>query len=729
MLSAPVLRQSGTGVRALLHRFAPLSGILVILFLTHAAFADLPAVRFDRLTPLGASVGTTVDAEIAGADIEEVKSLWFEHPGLSAVAVEGKDKHFRISVAADVPAGTYDVRLVGRWGISNPRLFAVTRGLKDIVEIEPNNEKAKAQLIQVNSAVAGMSDGNNEDVFVFRATAKQRIVIDCQAGKLDSQMDATMALASADGKTIATSSDYNGRDPLIAFIAPADGDYILRVFDLSYRGGHPYRLLVTDKPYVMSLSPRVVQTGKTVEMTVIGHNLGAKASRSTLSIEDGLPFDELRFSYTARTDVVSKGTYQFREHPTDHSVLPTAATSTLTGVQIRPPFDDVVNSFPVVVTDSPVILEAEPNNDKSKPQIVALPLSLSGRFDSARDADWFEFEVKESGSYAIDVYCERIRGYADPYVVIVDDQEKRVQEFDDFGHRINAFDGHLRDPVGTINLTEKKKYRALVQDRYRRGGNQYQYVLSIRKAEPDFQVAVIHSVNPGPAATNLWRGGAAYLDVVVNQQEGFNGEIVLAASDLPGGVHATPMVVNNNSRGVFVLWADENAADFAGPIKLIATAKRGNEILRHEVRAYTRVWSSGLNSTRPTRDLIISVRDGSPFRLECLTDRVEVEAGKPIELKLRLVRRWADFKGDVTIKSLTFPNNFSMSDSAFKGKTSEIALAINTQGNLQPGQYTLVVIGQAQVPFNKDPKAKDKPNTLVSLPSRPVNVIVKAKAK
>ncbi len=703
--------------------------VTLLVVMPVSAEAEVPSIRFDRLTPLGASAGSTVDVEIAGADIEDVKSLWFDHPGFSAEPIAEKERWFRVAVAGDVPAGTYDVRLVGRWGVSNPRLFAVTHGLADVGETEPNNEPGQAQTISVNSAVAGMSDGNNEDVFRFAAKAGLRIVLDCQAGKLDSMMDATMSLSAADGKLLASSSDFSGRDPLIDFVAPADGDYLVRVYDLSYRGGFPYRLLVTDKPHVESVFPSAVQAGQTVELTAIGRNFGAGASESAWR-EGDLPYVEQRFPFAAPADVLATGSYRFDEHPTTHSVLPTAATCTLTGVQFRPPLDDAINSQTLLVTDLSVTIEAEPNDTLDQPQPVALPLCVSGRFDRPRDADWFEFEVPESGQYGFDVYCERINGRADPYLVVVDDQGNRVNELDDFGHRMNAFDGHLRDPVGMVGLTEKKKYRVLVQDRYRRGGARYQYVLTVRKQQPDFYPAVIHSQNPGPGGTTVWRGGCVYLDVVIHQQQGYGDEITLTAEDLPTGLHVAPTVINNNSRGVLVLWADDDAPDFVGPIKLFATGRRDEDTLRREVRAYTRVWTdAGMNSSRPTRDLVVAIRDSAPYRLEWANDRVEVEAGKAAELKLRLTRRWPDFTSDVTIQSLSFPGNFQMSNTSISSGQMEISISVTVQNGTRPGDYTLAVLGQAQVPFNKDPTAKDRPNTLVSLPSRPVTLVVKAAEK
>lgn len=693
-----------------------------------AVQAELPSIRFDRLTPLGAAAGSSVEAEIAGAEIDEVRSLWFDHPGLSAEPIEGKDRKFRIQVAADVPPGTYDVRLVGRWGVSNPRLFAVDHGLVDQLDTEPNNVPAQAQAVSVNCAVAGMSDGNNEDLFRFSAKAGQRIVIDCQAGKLDSLMDATMSLSTAEGKLLASSSDHHGRDPLIDFVAPADGEYLIRLYDLSYRGGFPYRLRITDKPHVETIFPRAVQVGQNVDLVVLGRNLGEAATISSWH-EAELPYQERIFAFSAPADPSALTNFSFQAHPTDHSVLPTAATCTLSGLQFQLAADGPASPQTLLLSDTPVTVEAEPNDNQDEPQVVSLPLVVSGRFDRSRDADWYQFEVSETGSYGFDVYCERINGRADPYLVVVDDKGNRVNELDDFGHRINAFDGHLRDPVGMINLTEKRTYRVLVQDRYRRGGARYQYVLAVRKAQPDFYAAVIHSQNPGPGGTNIWRGGSVSLDVVIHQHHGYNEPITITAENLPSGIHLQPTVINNNSRGTLVIWADDNAADFVGPIRLIATGKRGEETLRREVRSYTRVWNDpGMSSSRPTRELVVAVRDSAPYRLEWASNRLDVEAGKTVDAKLKLIRRWPDFEAQLTVQPLAFPGNFKLSNTDFSGDQTELTLPITVQAGTRPGDYTLCVLGQAQVPFNKDAAAANRPNTLVSLPSQPLTLTVIAPA-
>ncbi|MBN9119398.1 MAG: hypothetical protein J0I06_09605 [Planctomycetes bacterium] len=284
----------------------------------------------------------------------------------------------------------------------------------------------------------------------------------------------------------------------------------------------------------------------------------------------------------------------------------------------------------------------------------------------------------------------------------------------------------LRDPQGAVNLSAKKKYRVLVQDRYRRGGARYQYVLVIRKAQPDFYPAVIHHQNPGPGGTTVRKGGATYLDVIVHNKEGFNGSVVITAEGLPKGLHIAPTTINNDTRGVLVLWADKDAPEWVGPIKLTAVGKSGTDTITREVRPYTRVWNStDLNSSRPTRELVVAVAgETSPFAIAPAVERVEVEAGKKVELRVRCERIWPDVKSPVTLIPLSFPNPIKMGTVNVAADKSDATVTLEAQANARPGEYTVAITGQAQVPFAKDPKANARPNTLVPLPSRPITVVV-----
>lgn len=714
--------------------------IVVALDDGQAIRAELPAIRFDRLTPLGAAAGSTVEVQTAGRDTEDLQALTFDHPGLTAEPLEGG--RFKVSVAAEVPEGTYDARLVGRYGVSNPRLFAVNRSLGDVAEQEPNDTLAQSQAVALESAVNGLCDVNGQDGFRFSARRSERITIVCLAQKLDSELDATLNVMDSTGRILATSGDYLGRDPLVDFVAPADGDYVAVVHDLVYRGGYPYRLLITRRPWVENVFPRAVEAGKPVELLALGSNLAPAGVTGSAVVPvpvngppvpaEGPAFEKFRFNFTPAGD---PDAYQFLEHPTGHSVLPTAATFTLRGLQARVPLaGGALNPQPLLLADGPVTVEAEPNDDPSQPQAVSLPATVSGRFDRPRDGDWFQIEPAEDGTYAVEVYSERIAVQADPFVVVNDDSGNRIAEFDDFGPRINAFDGHLRDPEGSVNLSKGKTYRVLVQDRYGRGGPRFQYVLAIRRPVPDFFAAVIHSENPGPSGTTIGRGGSACLDIVLQRRDGFGEPITLTAEGLPPGLHAAPTTIHGDTRGVFVFWADADAPEWNGTLRLLATGTRidmagGQDgrrtALSHEVRSFTRVWNiANVSSSRPTRQHALAIRGLAPYSLRIEPDRIEVGSGKTAALKLVATRNWPEFTEKIRAIPLAFPGNFQMPEVEIPAGQTEAALAILVQGGTRLGDNTLVVQGQAQVPFDKDPQATDRPLTLVSMPSRPVTITV-----
>ncbi|HUQ70782.1 MAG TPA: PPC domain-containing protein [Planctomycetaceae bacterium] len=684
--------------------------------------ADLPTPRLDVLQPAGVAAGSAVEVTITGPDLEGCETLLCGHPGLKAELV--KERTFKLTAAGDVPPGTYDVYASGRFGVSNPRLLHVTRGMTDVAEVEPNNNASSAQAVAMNVALNGQADGNNQDFFRFPLKAGQRVTLDCLSARLETEMDPLLALFAADGRQVATNADYHGRDPLIDFVAPADGDYVVEVRDLTYRGGYPYRLLIHDRPRVEQVFPRVAKAGQTVELTAFGANLGDGAQRSEFAITE-TPLDRRPVAFTASNDLLPLGLFRYRQHPLAHSVLPTAATCTIVGEQFLP-FE--ADPCVMVVTDLDPQLEQEPNDAKDSPQKVVLPTILSARFDKPRDVDWYSFDTDDAGgTYGFDIYAERIDGHCDPYLALYDENGNRFFELDDFGHRMSAFDGHLRDPAGQTNLPGKKTIRMMVQDRYQRGGVRTQYVLSIRKATTDVFAAAIHNQNTAAGLT-VWQGGATHLDVVLHHVDGGDKfPVTITAENLPQGVHALPMVITNNTRGSLVLWSDDSAPVVTAPIKLLAMSEHGDRELRREVRPYTRAYQQV--GSRPMREQMLAVRERAPYSLRLEPERITVEAGKPAALKLHLTRFWPEFTNAVNFQPLNFPGQFQLGNGTINAGQTEATVSITVQPNTPPGDYTLTVLGQAQVPFHKDPNEQTRPMTLVPMPSRPVTITVTAAAK
>src|SRR5207248_7906705 len=82
---------------------------------------------------------------------------------------------FQVSIGGDVPVGNYDVRLVSKWGVSNPRTFVVGDQI-EVLEKEPNNDVEQAQRVPLGCVVNGaITAPNDVDYYVFAGKKGQRV--------------------------------------------------------------------------------------------------------------------------------------------------------------------------------------------------------------------------------------------------------------------------------------------------------------------------------------------------------------------------------------------------------------------------------------------------------------------------------------------------------------------------------------------------------------------------
>src|SRR5204862_3275311 len=95
------------------------------------------------------------------------------HPGRTGTALaeepnrispQGRtiDGKFKVTVAADVPSGLYEVRAAGYFGVTNARRFAVS-DREEVADKEPNNDLATAQETPAGAVTNGTLDAPNYD--------------------------------------------------------------------------------------------------------------------------------------------------------------------------------------------------------------------------------------------------------------------------------------------------------------------------------------------------------------------------------------------------------------------------------------------------------------------------------------------------------------------------------------------------------------------------------------
>jgi hypothetical protein len=679
--------------------------------------AELPLIRLDRIFPLGGQADSTVLLEIAGKDLDEVKSLHFDHPGFKAVLV--KPNQFKVTIGPKVPQGTYEIRAVGKYGISGSRLFAVSTGLTEVSEKEPNDSADQAQVVPMNCAVNGTSDPNGDDFFRFPAKKGERITIDCQAFRLDSTLRASLTLSDTAGKQLTQSKPYYHRtDPLLDFVAPAAGQYVLRLHDFTFAGGLPYRLVISNRPHLESAFPPVVTPGQKTELTLLGRNLpGGK--EDSQAIVQGLALEKLKVAYQTPRDPAARLRFDFLIHPE-------SPTLTVRGFQIRPRgLEKALNPVTLLYADVPITLEQEPNDRADKAQAVKLPTLICGRFDKPGDADWYSFSLKAGEAVDLRLYCERLEMMGDPFLLITDAKGNELATFDDTGINFNSLAQFHRDPVGVFRAPAAGTYRVMVQERYRRGGPRFGYVLHLGKPEPDFYPVVFHETNPDPSCPVVRQGGSAFYELCLNRRN-FGGPVTVEAEGLPKGVACPPVHVSPQSEFANVVFtAAADAPEWEGAVRLKAWALIDGKRLERPVRCSQRRWAiANINTSRVCWEICLAVRSQAPYGLKAPAEKVTVAAGKTLAVKVTVQRHWTDFKGKVQLIGLNLPPGFQVPTTELAADKTEVAVPIQVAANVPPGTYSVVLRGDGQVPFSRDPRAAIKPKVRVADPATPVTVVV-----
>ncbi|PYJ06819.1 MAG: hypothetical protein DME25_05520 [Verrucomicrobia bacterium] len=252
------------------------SFLFTLLFGQGLLLAQLPVARLLTVFPPGGKAGSQFEVALTGADLDEANQLHFSNPGIAAKQKIGENglpeaNKFVVCIATNVTPGVYEARVVGRFGISNPRAFVVG-DLPEVIALTTNNSPAKAAPISLPTRKG------------------ERVLIECKGREIDSRMDAALALYHAAGKELERSRSGG----LLDFTPAADGEYLLKVCDFLFRGGgeYFYRLTVSTGPHIDFIFPPAGLAGTKGKYLLYGRNLpgGAPAKVSTV---DEKPLDQL----------------------------------------------------------------------------------------------------------------------------------------------------------------------------------------------------------------------------------------------------------------------------------------------------------------------------------------------------------------------------------------------------------------------------------------------------
>lgn len=163
---------------------------------------------------------------------------------------EAGDTHVEVELMLPEGFGgqTISLALETSAGKTAPYELLVLPSDKLIAEAEPNGGFRQSQAIELGKYLAGsIHQQRDVDVFQFTGTAGQQIVAELTAHRRGSALDGSLSLFDAHGRLLATADDTPaGRDPVLNFALPTDGQYFLSLIDAHDRGGptHPYLLQI-----------------------------------------------------------------------------------------------------------------------------------------------------------------------------------------------------------------------------------------------------------------------------------------------------------------------------------------------------------------------------------------------------------------------------------------------------------------------------------------------------
>ncbi|HTU26562.1 MAG TPA: PPC domain-containing protein, partial [Pirellulales bacterium] len=717
-----------------------------------------------RVFPAGGQQGATFELQASGSHFDEVDRLHFSDPGITAAfvagggeeAVEG-EKHqrsekFRVSIAASVRPGIYDVRAVSPQGVSNPRAFVVgTR--PELVEVEPNGALGQATEVPVPAVVNGrLEQPADVDFFRFAAKAGERLILDCAAYRIDSRLDAVLVVYNAAGEEIERSHDFARRDPLLDFVAPADGQYVVAVHDLTYAGSrrHVYRLSIGTAPYIDFVFPPSGLAGSEGRFHLFGRNLPGGQLTDLRSI-DGRPLETLEVPIALPADLAAQQTVA------GSIVEPVEIILDGAEFQLDAPAGP---SNPVFISraTAPVVVEQDSNDDPAHAQMLTLPCECVGQFFPRGDRDFYTFHARKGDVYWIELFGQRLGLPSDPLLLVQQVTKNEagqetvadVAAIDDEGAGAagDLFYTASDDPTYQFVAPADGTYRLMVTDLAgtERSDPRFVYRLSIRTPQPDFRLVAVPRCPPnnpeiGKVQPNVWnpaphRGGADLVEIIAQRRDGFDGEIVVSAAGLPAGVTAPPITIGpGQATGTLVLSAAEDAPDATagvGTLSITGTAKIGDAELRRTARPATMV-SAGIPNvvtprSRAARDLVVGVAGGdkSPLAV-AVADTARLEMARPglVKFTVNVIRR-GDFKGPVTLVPLSVPPAATAKDAVVvePDKTSaELEMKLNK--NTPLGTYSFLVVGIADVPAARFGKGRGG-NVKIGIPSPPLDIAVTA---
>ncbi|MDR3638239.1 MAG: peptidase [Isosphaeraceae bacterium] len=636
-----------------------LTAALLILTATaaHASSPSLTGVR-----PLGGQRGTEVEVNLTGARLADAQEVMYYQPGITTAKLQVvNDGHVKVmfKIAPDCRLGLFDIRLRTASGISETRSFSVG-ALKDVAEVEPNNDFTQPQPIAMNVTVNGIADNEDVDYYLVEAKKGDRISAEVEGIRLGVTLfDPYVAIMDMKRFELASSDDAAlvWQDGEASVMAPADGKYVIQVRESAYAGNGAclYRLHVGNFPRPTATVPAGGKLGEAVDVKWIGDVAGEKTTKVTLP-----PAPQPDFGLSAQDE---KG------------IAPYANVFRLS------PYGNVI--------------EAEPNDDQPHATPFTPPMALNGVIGKPDDTDYYVFHAKPGVTYDIRVYARALRSPLDSVLHIAKKGAQYLAGNDDSP----GPDSYIR-----FGVPEDTDYVLWIHDHLKKGGPDYAYRIEVSVVEPKLALSLSPESlirGTGVVAAAVPRGNRQAILVNAARAD-FGGDLTITADKLPAGVvfEADTMAANLGTYPVLLTATPE--APIAGSLATLVGKHVDPKVNVPCSFSQSIELVLGQNNipfwTRTVDTLAVAVTEEAPYSIDIVEPKVPLVRNGSMNLKV-VAKRKEGFTAPIAI-SLPWnpPGVGSAGGIAIPEKQNEAVIPMNAADNAELKTWKIVVNGSSNGP-------------------------------
>ncbi|MDZ4851753.1 MAG: hypothetical protein SGI77_20895 [Pirellulaceae bacterium] len=631
----------------------------------------MPTIELISVSQSGGQAGTEFDFWIsAGSRIDEVDQLFFSHSGIAGKCATDQAKLlsttaaprntiFTVSIDKETSPGLYEVRVHGRFGLSNSRTFWVTTEPWLNSSGGPSLEIATA--LPIHTILQDECVARQRKYYRLDLESKACVRILLATSMLDSRARLLVTLLDPHQNPVAHSEVLENHDSSIEYCPDQTGSYTLIVSDHLFRGGPEYRYAV-------------------------------RASTSKLDMVNLVPFID-RWQTSVPTVHTAKATSN------TGSALMTLAPN--------------LSTLCVPSVDSQRIVHDESNYRDTRSCVVPFPCLITGQFDTNTDQDWFEVSLDAKNTVAIEVISDRLGEHTDPQLIVyrveghgtATEKAQQVSIADDIS---NVAGGEVRlssrDATLLFTPPESGIYRLMVRDLQQSDhrGQRQRYAIELRKPNPDFS-AVAYFAYPTLDATTsrsvsptIIKDGTLAVAIAVSRHDGWQGPIEIRAENLPPGVHSPGLVLaSDQTNGHLILVAESTVSASVQPFSIHAKAMLQDVMAERVAIPIEVTWGAIETQKAPvarlTSSLMLAVedRDQAPLKIVLGSNEIaQVERGSNLKIPIAINRTDAG-KQAIVARLRNAPPKTKANDLTLNGDVNSGELELNVPNDAPLGEYTL----------------------------------------